>query len=158
MSRSPLFTAGLLAIAVVANAAAAAEAPGGVDLAGQVEHALHLTLAALQAMPQSTVDVTFQTDHGTRSGHYTGALLWEVVQKAGIAEPAESKAKHHLQHSVIVTGRDGYQVAVAMAEIDPEFEGKTVILTDDQDIVRLVVPGDKLGGRAVRDVVKIEIE
>jgi hypothetical protein len=157
MSRFPVFTAGLLAVAV-AMTAAAADAPGGVDLAGQVEHALHLTPAELQAMPQSVVDVTVQTDHGARSGHYTGALLWDVVQKAGIAEAAESKAKHHLQHSVIVTGRDGYQVAVAMAEIDPEFEGKTVILTDDQDVVRLVVPGDKAGGRAVRDVVKIEIE
>jgi hypothetical protein len=158
MSRFPLFTAGLLAIAVAVNAVAAPDAPGGVDLSGHVEHALHLTLAELQAMPQSAVDVTFQTDHGARTGHYAGALLWDVVQKAGIAEAADSKAKHHLQHSVIITGRDGYQVAVSVAEIDPEFEGKTVILTDDQDAVRLVVPGDKLGGRAVRDVVKIEIE
>jgi hypothetical protein len=158
MSRFSLCAAGLLAFAVAVDAAAAPDAPGGVDLAGQVEHALHLTLTELQAMPQSAVDVSFQTDHGAHSGHFTGALLWDVVQRAGIAETAESKSKHHLQHSVIVTGRDGYQVAVAVAEIDPEFEGKTVILTDDQDAVRLVVPGDKLGGRAVRDVVKIEIE
>ena len=51
-----------------------------------------------------------------------------------------------------------------MAEIDPEFEGKQVLLAypmDDHAIgvgrLRLVVPGDKRGGRSVRDVARIEV-
>jgi hypothetical protein len=61
---------------------------------------------------------------------------------------------------VLVTGRDGYAVAVAIGEIDPDFENKTILLVDDgaEKGLRLIVPGDKKGGRAVRDVVRIEIE
>ena len=57
---------------------------------------------------------------------------------------------------------DGY--AVALAEIDPEFEGKQVLLAyrrNGQPIegntLRLVVPADRHGGRSVRDVVRIDL-
>ena len=53
---------------------------------------------------------------------------------------------------------------LTLAEIDPEFEGKRVILAywrDGQPLpggeLRLVVPGDHRGGRSVREVVKIEL-
>jgi|HubBroStandDraft_1064217.scaffolds.fasta_scaffold02022_3 hypothetical protein len=156
MSRAVGIAACLVAIAVAADAAP--DGPGGIDLAGHVEHALHLTVAELKALPQSAVDVTFQSGHGPQSGHFAGPLLWDLVQKAGIAEEAGSKAKHHLQHALLVTGRDGYVVALAVAEIDPDFEGKSVILADEGDELRLIVPGDKFGGRDVRDVVRIEVE
>ncbi len=63
-----------------------------------------------------------------------------------------------------MTGADGYTVAVAIGEMDPEFEGKSVILAytkDGQKIpgtgLRLVVPGDQRGGRSVHDMVRVEI-
>jgi DMSO/TMAO reductase YedYZ molybdopterin-dependent catalytic subunit len=48
----------------------------------------------------------------------------------------------------------------------PDFEGKSAILAitengqplPPEDGIRLIVPGDKHGGRAVRDVVKIDIQ
>jgi DMSO/TMAO reductase YedYZ molybdopterin-dependent catalytic subunit len=47
-----------------------------------------------------------------------------------------------------------------MGEIDPAFEGKQVLLAYEGDgkaiPLRLVVPGDKRGGRAVKDVVRVE--
>jgi hypothetical protein len=52
---------------------------------------------------------------------------------------------------------------LALAEIDPEFEGKQVLLAfrrDGQPMpgeLRLVVPGDRRGGRSARDVVRIEL-
>ena len=143
----------------LAGQAAADDAPG-IAVAGHAEHPLRLGLPDLKALPQHAVDVTFESAHGQQSGHYGGALLWDVVQKAGIAEAPDSKAKHHLQHALLVTGRDGYTVAVAVGEIDPDFEGKTIILTDDGGPggIRLIVPGDKHGGRDVRDVVRIEVQ
>jgi hypothetical protein len=33
-----------------------------------------------------------------------------------------------LRHTVTVTGRDGYVAVLALAELDPEFEGKRLIL------------------------------
>ena len=138
----------------------AGAAEPALDVAGHAEHTLHLTAADLKALPQAAADISFETGHGQESAHYAGALLWDVVEKVGITDEPGAKAKHHLQHALLVTGRDGYQVAVAIGEIDPEFENKTVLLVDDgpEKGIRLVVPGDKHGGRAVRDVVKIEIE
>jgi DMSO/TMAO reductase YedYZ molybdopterin-dependent catalytic subunit len=53
------------------------------------------------------------------------------------------------------TAADGFIVAVSMAEVAPGFSGKQVLLAHEQDGepiragVRLVVPGDDLGGRSV---------
>ena len=151
---------GLLAIAALALGAADALAPDAMTVDGHAEHVLHLTLAQLKAMQQHELDISFETGHGPQSGHYAGALLWDVVQQAGIVDEPSAKAKHHLQHALRVTGRDGYVVAVALGEIDPDFEGKTVILGEDSEAgrIRLIVPGDKHGGRNVRDVVRVEIE
>ena len=153
-----LTLAAVLLGVMLAGSAGAAEP--GIDVGGHAEHTLHLTAADLKTLPQVSADVSFETGHGQQSGHYTGALLWDVVQKAGIADTPGSNAKHHLQHAVLVTGRDGYEVAVAIGEIDPDFENKTILLVDDgaEKGIRLIVPGDKKGGRAVRDVVRIEIE
>ncbi len=63
---------------------------------------------------------------------------------------------------VTVTGQDGYAVTLAMAEIDPEFENKQVLLALDRggaamDYPRLAVPDDKRAGRSVRDVQSIAV-
>lgn len=151
---------GLLAVAALALGAADAPAPEGLTVDGHAEHALHLTLAQLKAMQQHELDISFETGHGPQGGHYAGVLLWDVVQQAGVVDAPGVNAKHHLQHVLCVRGRDGYVVAVALGEIDPDFEGKSVILGEDSEAgkIRLIVPGDKHGGRNVRDVVRIEIE
>jgi hypothetical protein len=60
-------------------------------------------------------------------------------------------------------GRDGYVVALAIAEIDPGFEGKQVLIATTQDgkplaAPELVVPGDRRAGRRVHDLVGIEVQ
>jgi hypothetical protein len=69
-----------------------------------------------------------------------------------------------LRRTIMVTGRDGYTAVLALAEIDPEFEGKQVVLAYRRDgkpidgnALRLVVPGDRRSGRSVRDVVRIDL-
>jgi hypothetical protein len=153
--------AALLALGLVVPLATQAETggkPGEIEIAGHVEHELHLSAAELGQLPQTAVDVSFMTGHGPQSGHFSGPLLWDVVQKAGITDEAGSKVKHHLQHMVLAIGSDGYRVAIAIGEIDPEFEGKSVILALGDGGVRLIVPQDKLGGRDVHDVVRLEVE
>ncbi len=78
------------------------------------------------------------------------------------AEMLGADRRTRLRRNIVVTGRDGYAVTLALAEIDPEFEGKQVLLAyrrNGQPIegntLRLVVPGDRHGGRSVRDVVRI---
>ncbi len=117
--------------------------------------------ATVRRMPAVQVPVAFLTGHGTEQATYAGGLLWALLQQAGVLAP---DPRVRLHQAVLVTGRDGYAALVALAEIDPAFEGKPVILAWQRDgaalpggELRLIVPGDRRGGRAVRDVVRVEL-
>jgi hypothetical protein len=99
--------------------------------------------------------LTFEIDKGKSSGGYTGVLLAGLVD-----EPSKNAS---LRHTLLITGRDGYAVTLAIGELDPHYEGKSVILAHaggdspaSSAQLRLVVPGDVHGGRSVRDVAVIE--
>jgi len=106
--------------------------------------------------------VTFETGQGKKSGRYTGVLLWTLLEKAEVMdEPGKNTS---LKHTLLITGRDGYAVALAKGEIDPHYEGKQVIVAysggeppASMELLRLVVPGDVHGGGSVRDVATIEL-
>jgi hypothetical protein len=131
-------------------------------LRGAVRHELALDEALLRSLPALTIDVTFETGQGKKSGSYTGVLLWALLEKA---EPIDEPGKNaSLRHTLLITGRDGYAVALALGEIDPHYEGKQVIVaysggepSASMSPLRLVVPGDVHGGRSVRDIATIEL-
>jgi len=158
MSRISLALATLL-FAASATQATAADA----TLSGSVTTPLTLDEATLSALPTTTISISFQSSSGTETGTYTGVLLWDLLQKAGFVN-AEGK-NTVLRHTLSVAGRDGYVVAVAEGEFDPKFGNKQVLLAykavDGKvsfDHLRLLVPGDVHGGRAVSDVVSIEVK
>jgi DMSO/TMAO reductase YedYZ molybdopterin-dependent catalytic subunit len=133
----------------------------GVVVARSVEQTQTIDPASVRALPQVDLHVSMLTEHGTVQATYRGALLWAVLRKAGAIA---GDPRSHVRQVVMVTGRDGYTAALALGEIDPEFEGKQVLVADQQDgaalpggTLRLVVPGDKRGGRSVRDIVRIEL-
>lgn len=53
-------------------------------------------------------------------------------------------------------------IAVAIGEIEPNLEGKQILVAYSRDgqptEPRLVVPGDKHGARSVRDVVRVTVK
>lgn len=115
----------------------------------------------VEQLPAIEQQVSFLTGHGSEQAAYTGALLWSVLERA---EMLRGDPQARLRHTIMVTGRDGYVAVLALAEIDPEFEGKQVLLAYRRDgqpldghALRLVVPGDRRGGRSVRDVVRIDL-
>ena len=131
-------------------------------LEGSVQQRLVLDKTLLESFSPVTVDVTFETDKGEKYGRYTGVLLWSLIEKAGLTDVGAKNAA--LRHTLLITGRDGYAVALAVGELDPHYEGKPVILAyaggePPASIAapRLVVPGDKHGGRSVRNVASIEV-
>lgn len=134
--------------------------PAPLAVAGRVEHPASLTLPQLQAMPPVTVTMPRATPQGPGSTSYTGALLWSLVVAA---TPVDEAGPHsHLRHTVMAGGSDGYVVALAIGELDPDFAGKQVIVAYEQDgkplpAPRLVVPGDAKAGRNVRDLVSIDV-
>lgn len=146
-----LCLAALLLAAIAGPAGAGDEAV----LDGAVTRPLALSTSLLDGFPESGIDISFATSKGVEGGRYRGVLLWALVEQAGLAPlPGKNGA---IRRTVLVTGRDGYQAALALAEIDPHYEGKAVLLAREADGLRLLVPGDRHGGRNVRDVVRIEV-
>jgi hypothetical protein len=152
----------VILMATTADIHARSESSQPAVLQGAVKQHLVLDDALLKSLPAVTIDVTFETGQGKKSGRYTGVLLWTLLEKA---EPIDEPGKNtNLRHTLLITGRDGYAVALAVGEIDPHYEGKQIIIayaggepSASTSSLRLVVPGDFHGGRSVRDVAKIEL-
>jgi hypothetical protein len=113
-------------------------------------------------LPAVQVSVSFATDHGQRNSAFEGPLLWTVLDTTHAVDTG--KPRGFVRQTVLVTGRDGYTAILAMGEIAPEFEAKQVILADKMDgqdlggdHLRIVVPGDKRGGRSVHDLASIAV-
>jgi molybdate transport system substrate-binding protein len=114
-------------------------------------------------LPPLTQRVGFVTGRGEQQSEWTGPLLWDVLVDSGAVDPAKPTDQVHL--AVRVTGADGYVAVVALAEIAPQFAGRPIQIADHMNgsvlpgrALRLIVPGDRRGGRSVRDVVRIDIE
>jgi Oxidoreductase molybdopterin binding domain len=158
--RSLAAAALIAALLALANTDARA-ADQSVVIATSVEQTHTIDPAMVARLPAIDEKVSFLTGRGPEQANYTGALLWAVLEQA---EMLGGDRRARLRRTIMVTGRDGYSAVLALAEIDPEFEGKQVLLAyrrDGQPIegrtLRLVVPGDRHGGRSVRDVVRIEL-
>ncbi len=149
---------GLGALSLLALAAAAAPSTS-VQISGLVQHPQTLTLDAIRALPVHHVDASFTTMHGQDHHIWTGALLWDVVTKAGLKD--EPGKRTTMRHVLLVSGTDGYTAAIAIGEIDPMLAGNQIIVAyrgeNDLNSLRLIVPGDKHGARDVHDVAAIEV-
>ncbi len=130
---------------------------------GNVKNPQRLSEERLRSLPAERAEVSFQTSRGTETSSYAGVLLWTLLAEAGGIDDSAKGAE--LRHTIMITGRDGYRVVISTGEIAPDFGGKRAMLAyerDGKDLgqagLRVVMPGDKRGGRSVRDVVRIEIE
>jgi molybdate transport system substrate-binding protein len=137
---------------------------GTATVDGQVFNPLTLTADALRnSYASQTVDVTYMSGEDTVSSTFTGVSLWDILGSAQPNYSADVK-NDKLSMYVVVTGTDGYQAVIALGDIDPDFGAQTVLLAYEEkgqpldgNSLRLVVPGDKHGGRYVSGVVNISL-
>ena len=178
MKSRGMFFALLLAAAMPAGAMAdgAAETEkacaGGYaktfEVKGAVSAPKTFTRAALRALPQATLDVSyFSGRSGLVSEAYTGPTLFQLLEQVGIVtDPAQKN--DILRKSVVITASDCYQVVVSLGEILPTFggsqpvlvawgDGKGNPLAEDEGMARLIVLGDKAGGRYVSNIIRIVV-
>jgi hypothetical protein len=146
-----------LSVCTVIAAPAAAQAP--LEVIGPDGKSVAVALAALE---RRTVVVE---DRGLRTT-FEGVALRDVVARAG-AVLGDKLRGTLLAQVVLVTARDGYQVAYAIAELDAAFTDQIVLLADRRDGKpllpdtgpwQMVVPNDKRPARWMRQVVKIEVK
>ena len=147
--------------------AAPASRPGAtppassVTVTGAVARPLTLTTADLRRFPVRVAWVRYESGSGSERHTYVGARLLDVLNQA---QPRFDPAVHNdkLTFAAVVSATDGYRAAVAWAEFDPDFAGTEVLLAYREDGARLdrprlVVPGDRRGGRYVSDVVDVTL-
>lgn len=119
-------------------------------------------LRVIRELPALSQRVKLRSPRGTSEREYKGALLFDYVKAVGLIEPGVSGGGMG-DHYFIATGADGFRVTLALAEVAPRFTDKQVMLAYEQDGeplnvgVRLIVPGDDLGGRSILGVASIEM-
>lgn len=140
-------------------------AAASVEFLGLVKTPGAVSVADLQALPQETVTVTYESG-GTPEEHtFTGVRLFAALAQVGFDIDPEAR-NPLLTMYVVITANDGYQVVLSGGELDPNFGDAPILLAWEQDgaalegengPLRLVVPGDLRGGRYVHGVVSIDV-
>ena len=129
---------------------------------GDVPNQLALTLDQVTALPRQTVRVT--NERGVPVT-YEGVPLAEILRKAGAPLGDQLKGPN-MAIGVVASAPDGYRVLFVLAEFDPAFCDRIILLADRRDgklldshegPLRIIAPGDKRGARWVRGVTTLAI-
>lgn len=111
-----------------------------------------------------TVTVSFISGQGLEQHTYKGVRVATLLQQAGFR--LENRKNDKLRKFVLATAKVGYTVIFSWTKLDPDFDAQLVLLAWEEDgrplegergPFRLVVPGDKLGGRYISGVVWLEM-
>jgi hypothetical protein len=149
----------------------AATCGGGVSksftVTGRVAHHAVVNLTQLKKYPQAEENVTYVAMGSVVSQSFTGVLLWDLLNNTPVGGiVASPKVKNDILHKVIVvTGTDCYQSVFGAGEFDPFFGGSQIMVAYAADgkslgadgFARIVVPGDKAGGRFVSNIANIQV-
>jgi hypothetical protein len=138
---------------------AAPTSPGGqtasLQWSGNATASGSYNLAALQALPSKTVTAGAT---GSATTTYTGAGLYNFL----------SPTSNNVNQIVIAVGSDGYEVVLALGELDPNDGGNPNDLLAYADsnnsafpgdaVARLVTPGDSHAGRWNSNLVSLDVQ
>lgn len=142
---------------------------GGVSssftVGGAVSTPSLITRATLDTLKPYQQTVTFLAGSASVTDTYTGVLLWDVLNAAGLVMDASVK-NDALRKLVSAVGTDGYQVDFALGELSPSFGNAPILVAYDDTagqiaggagFARLVVPGDVAGGRYVSNLASLTV-
>jgi DMSO/TMAO reductase YedYZ molybdopterin-dependent catalytic subunit len=137
--------------------AAAASTEGvRLEIKGDIDKPMSLSLADLQGLPRETI--TVMNEHEKKQETYQGVSLTEILKRAGVPQGSALRGPA-MSIYVRAEGADGYATVFALAELDPSVQDSGVIVADTLDgqpipdrlgPLRLVVPHDKRPARWVR--------
>ncbi|WKZ19284.1 MAG: molybdopterin-dependent oxidoreductase [Candidatus Jettenia sp. CY-1] len=146
--------------------------PGGYSkqfrLSGRVENPRKFRLADLQQYPKSS-HITVSSYSGSKglvTKTYIGVPLIDLLNDAVIITDSTRK-NDILRKYVAVKATDCYEVVISVAELLSNFGHQQVLvafatgdgqpLDDTEGMARLIVPGDKSGGRFVSNITAIRV-
>jgi hypothetical protein len=170
MSMRTLFAAVLLF--GIASSPLEAACPGGPStyftVTGEVNTPSRFYLNDLEQLSAAQANVTYFAAGSVITQSFTGALLWDLLNSqpvGGIVVDPNTK-NDILRKIIIVTGSDCYQSVFGAGENNPAFGGSQIMVAyavnggslGANAFARIVVPGDKQGGRFVSNIVNIDVE
>jgi len=118
----------------------------------------------LKALPHITV--TIHNPHTRADETYSGVRVADLLSPLGVPLGSELRGVA-LSYYLVATGSDGYQVILALAEVDPSFHSGEVVVADAMNgkplarpsgPFRLVVTEDKRPARSVHDLISLAVE
>ena len=147
--------------------------PGGFSpsfrLSGQVTNPKTYDLAELKKLPRTQVHDVFVTGNGVDEGTFTGVLLWDLIEAAGVVVDPDQR-NDLLRKYVLITGSDCYETLYSMGELSPRIGGSHPVIVafardgkvfgpgdDSEGMARIINPGDKFGARRVFNITRIRV-
>ena len=137
-------------------------APILLQVAGEVAHPLSLSAEELAKLPRQTVQAK---GHDGVESQFEGVPLVEILAKAGVPTGKDLRGPAMALY-VVVEAADGYRAVFALAELDPAFTDRVVLLADRRDgkplsardgPFQIIVPGEKKHARWVRQVIRLKV-
>ena len=128
-----------------------------VKVEGEVLKTLSLTLSDFAKLPHAEA---IMKDRDGQLQHYSGVPVFELLKMAGVTLGKELKGEN-LTKYMLVRSSDGYEVVFSLAELDPVFTNRVIILADQKEgkpladrvgPFRLVVPDENRPARSVLEV------
>jgi hypothetical protein len=122
-----------------------------IKVTDTIGHSTSVTAAQISKLPHVTIAVQ---DHDKQT-QFEGVPLSSVLSLAGILL-GDALRGPRMSEALLVEAADGYKVVFALAEIDPTFATREIILADKRDgraldakegPLRIVVPDDKRPAR-----------
>ena len=120
-----------------------------------------LSRVDLEALPR----VKLQASAHDVSASFEGVALKSVLEKAGVSFGDTLRGKR-LASCVLAEAADGYGVVIALAEIDPAFSDKQIVLAflkdgkpldEKEGPYRIVIPDEKRPARWIRQLTALKI-
>jgi hypothetical protein len=124
-------------------------------------HATSFSAAQIAALPHVKLDAL---DHD-KPAQFEGVPLAKLLAAAGI-QLGDTLRGARMAEALLAEAADGYKVVFALAEFDPAFATREIILADKRDgkaldakegPFRVVVPGDKRPARWIRQVTSLKV-
>lgn len=128
-----------------------------IKVEGEVTKPMTLTATDLSKMKR--VDAVMK-DRDGKENNYSGVSVYDILKLAGVTMDKELHGEN-LSKYLMVRAGDGYEVLFSLAELDPNFTDRVIILADQIDgkplpltkgLFRIIVPGEKKPARCIFEV------
>jgi len=127
------------------------------------EQTISVSAETLAGLPRVKVEAK---EHDNPTATYEGVALGAILERAGLPRGVNLRGKA-LRAIVLITASDGYQVVFTLADTDPAFTDRVIILADKKDgkplpekegPFRIIAPSEKRPARWIRNVKTIAIK